>query len=72
MPPPDKYDLLPHAWDYVMELDAEGRPWRPKVDPTLQDPQCVFQVLKRHFDPYTPEKVAEHLRLPPAGCRQGG
>ncbi len=59
-----KYDLLPHAWDYVMEVDAEGRPIRPKTDPSLQDPNCVFQVLKRHFDPYTPEAVAAIC-----GCR---
>jgi len=29
----------------------------PKRDPTLEDPQCVFQVLKRHFSRYTPEMV---------------
>ncbi len=63
-PATKKYDLLPHAWDYVMEVDAEGRPIRPKTDPTLQDPNCVFQVLKRHFDPYTPETVAAVC-----GCR---
>ena len=26
-------------------------------DPTLQNPRCVFQVLKRHFSRYTPEMV---------------
>jgi formate dehydrogenase major subunit len=26
-------------------------------DETLQDPRCVFQILKRHFDRYTPEMV---------------
>jgi formate dehydrogenase major subunit len=26
-------------------------------DPTLQDPRCVFQLLKRHFARYTPELV---------------
>ena len=24
---------------------------------TLQDPQCVFQILKRHYERYTPEMV---------------
>src|SRR5690606_6728242 len=24
-------------------------------DPTLQDPRCVFQIIKRHFSRYTPE-----------------
>jgi formate dehydrogenase major subunit len=27
-------------------------------DPTLQDPRCVFQILKRHFARYTPDVVA--------------
>jgi formate dehydrogenase major subunit len=31
----------------------------PAEDPTLQDPRCVFQILKRHFARYTPEFVAE-------------
>jgi formate dehydrogenase major subunit len=26
-------------------------------DETLQDPRCVFQILKRHFSRYTPEMV---------------
>jgi formate dehydrogenase major subunit len=32
---------------------------KPRTDPTLQDPRCVFQVLKRHFARYTPEVVAD-------------
>ncbi|MCU1297745.1 MAG: Formate dehydrogenase, partial [Acidobacteriaceae bacterium] len=28
-----------------------------EYDPTLQNPRCVFQVLKRHFSRYTPEMV---------------
>jgi len=43
----------------------EGNSWlykggdlsRPQRDLTLQDPQCVFQKLKRHFSRYTPEMV---------------
>jgi formate dehydrogenase major subunit len=31
----------------------------PVTDPTLQDPQCVFQILRRHFARYTPEMVAQ-------------
>jgi formate dehydrogenase major subunit len=61
-----KYDLLPHAWDYEMETDNQGQMVRPKTDPTLEHPRCVLQVLKRHFDPYTPEKVAEIC-----GCSPG-
>ena len=29
-------------------------------DPTLQHPRCVFQVLKRHFERYTPEMVERY------------
>ncbi len=28
-----------------------------KSDETLQDPRCVFQILRRHFGRYTPEMV---------------
>jgi len=34
-------------------------------DPTLTDPRCVFQVLKRHFARYTPEMVQEVCGTPP-------
>jgi formate dehydrogenase major subunit len=33
-------------------------------DPTLQDPFCIFQVLKRHFKRYTPEMVQEICGVP--------
>jgi formate dehydrogenase major subunit len=35
-------------------------------DQTLQDPNCVFQILKRHFARYTPENVEEVCGVPPA------
>ncbi len=30
-----------------------------RLDPSLQDPRCVFQIVKRHFSRYTPEAVEE-------------
>jgi len=39
-----------------------GRP--PSVDPTLQHPRCVFQLLRRHFARYTPERVEEVCGVP--------
>jgi formate dehydrogenase major subunit len=36
----------------------------PIFDRTLQDPRCVFQVLKRHFARYTPELVEESCGIP--------
>jgi formate dehydrogenase major subunit len=37
----------------------------PPRDPTLQDPRCVLQYLRRHFARYTPEMVANVC-----GCSQ--
>ena len=39
------------------ETSVDGHP--PRFDPTLQDPRCVFQVVRRHYQRYTPEFVAE-------------
>jgi formate dehydrogenase major subunit len=36
---------------------AHGEP--PAEDPDLEHPRCVFQLLKKHFQRYTPELVAE-------------
>ena len=38
---------------------------KPKLDPTLRHPRCVYQVLKRHFARYTPELVADACGVPP-------
>ena len=35
-----------------------------KSDPTLRDPRCVLQILKRHFSRYTPEMVERHAGVP--------
>ena len=40
------------SWDY--ELGADGF---VKTDPTLEHPRCVYQLLKKHYSRYTPEKV---------------
>ena len=42
-------------------FDARG----VQRDPTLQDPRCVFQVLKRHYARYTPEVVQQVCGVPP-------
>jgi formate dehydrogenase major subunit len=36
----------------------------PLQDPTLQDPNCVFQILKRHYQRYTPEMVEQATGCP--------
>ncbi len=47
------------SWDYQRSPDG-----LPLSDPTLQDPHCVFQILKRHFARYTPEMVEEVCGVP--------
>jgi formate dehydrogenase major subunit len=41
------------SWNY--ELDARGF---AKVDPTMEHPRSVFQVMKRFYARYTPEMVS--------------
>jgi formate dehydrogenase major subunit len=36
----------------------------PKLDPTLQHPRCVWQILKRHYADYTPEMVERVCGVP--------
>ncbi|MGH7904697.1 MAG: formate dehydrogenase, partial [Candidatus Dormibacteraceae bacterium] len=38
----------------------------PPTDPTLEDPRCVFQHLKRHYRRYTPEMVERACGVPRA------
>jgi formate dehydrogenase major subunit len=44
--------------------EASRMPHDPPRDPTLQDPRCVFQILKRHFARYTPSMVQEVCGAP--------
>lgn len=54
---------------------APGRPERhgaggaseianPPSDPTLKDPRCVINILRRHFQRYTPEEVERVCGVP--------
>jgi formate dehydrogenase major subunit len=50
------------------ELGGSGASLEHSVvhrDETLQDPYCVFQILKRHYLRYTPELVEEVSGVPP-------
>jgi formate dehydrogenase major subunit len=49
---------------YEATPSETGRP--PRRDDTLQDPRCVYQVLKRHFARYTPELVEQLCGISPA------
>src|SRR5512139_1744370 len=47
------------TWGY--ELDKDGF---AKVDPSLESPRCVYQLMKKHYERYTPKKVAEVTGVP--------
>jgi formate dehydrogenase major subunit len=61
---PAAADGVPDPWVYDREVEPDGRRGQPRIDPTLTDPRCVLQILKRHYAPYTPEAVARVC-----GCR---
>jgi formate dehydrogenase major subunit len=52
------YDAKTRKYDkatWVLEKDGNGI---PKRDMSLQDPRCVFQMLKEHYSRYTLDKVS--------------
>jgi formate dehydrogenase major subunit len=49
----DRRDYNRSTWDY--EMDEQGM---VKVDETMQNPRCVFQLMKKHYERYTPEMVS--------------
>jgi formate dehydrogenase major subunit len=57
------YDLETEGWAYRRKAGYEQRSGDEAAiieqDPTLKDPHCVFQILRRHFARYTPEVVAD-------------
>ena len=58
------YDSIHRKYDkstWKFQLDENGN---PKKDFTLQDPNCVFQLLKKHYSRYTPEIVSEITGTP--------
>jgi formate dehydrogenase major subunit len=58
------YDEAKRSYDkstWTYQIDKDGY---AKVDPTLQDPNCVFQRLKKHYARYTPEMVERTCGTP--------
>ncbi|MEN9476164.1 MAG: formate dehydrogenase-N subunit alpha [Pseudomonadota bacterium] len=47
------------TWKYQMGEDGFA-----KVDDTLQNPRCAFQLLKTHYSRYTPDMVAKVCGTP--------
>lgn len=58
-----KYDRS--SWDYVFGADGYV-----KTDPTLQDPRCVYNLLKKHYARYTVEMVERVCGTPQDKTRQ--
>jgi formate dehydrogenase major subunit len=46
------------------ETHGAGMESNPPRDETLQHPNCVYQILKRHFARYTPEMVEQTCGVP--------
>src|SRR6202165_2897490 len=49
------------SWDYESGSEKYAR-----QDMTLQDPRCVFQLLKKHYSRYTPAMVEKITGIPQA------
>lgn len=56
---PQKRSYEPKAWSFQKGADDSVR-----KDMTLQDPNCVFQLLKKHYSRYTPELVSRITGTP--------
>jgi len=48
------------SWNYEIGEDGFA-----KVDPTMQHPRCVYQLMKQHYSRYTPEKVQQICGVSP-------
>ncbi len=63
-------DPEPAAGARESEGGEKGRPIQKQpiqaehTDPALENPRCVFQILKRHYSRYTPEMVEETCGIP--------
>jgi formate dehydrogenase major subunit len=47
------------TWNYALGDDGFV-----KTDPTLQDPRCVYNLMKQHYSRYTPETVEKICGTP--------
>ncbi|MBK4159320.1 molybdopterin-dependent oxidoreductase [Corynebacterium macginleyi] len=54
---PETGTYVTDSWQYVQK--PGGSSWNVERDDTLQHPNSVFQILKRHYARYTPELVEE-------------
>jgi formate dehydrogenase-N alpha subunit len=55
----EKRGYAKDTWSYQLDKDGYA-----KVDDTLQDPHCVFQLMKQHYSRYTPDLVSKVTGTP--------
>lgn len=66
---PLKKDVSDHGASGGHAQDRGGEKLEDNIfeqDLTLQNPRCVYQILKRHFSRYTAEMVEQACGIPPA------
>ncbi len=47
------------SWNYEMGADGYA-----KIDPTLEHPRCVYQLMKKHYSRYTTDMVSRTCGVP--------
>jgi len=57
----DKRSYEKSSWTYQIGPDGYVM-----TDPSLQDPRCVYQLMKKHYSRYTPEMVEKICGTPKA------
>ncbi len=58
------YDSVARSYDrskWAFEFDSDGF---ARKDPTLKDPRCVFQLIRKHFSRYDPDTVCNITGTP--------
>ena len=58
------FDAKARKYDKKMWGLVKDEKGNPKKDRTLQDPRCVLQLLKQHYDRYDPETVSSITGTP--------
>jgi formate dehydrogenase-N alpha subunit len=58
------YDTEAHRYDRSTWTYQLGKDGYVKTDPTLEDPRCVYQLLKKHYSRYTPDMVEKVCGTP--------
>jgi formate dehydrogenase major subunit len=57
----EKHEYDKEQWAYAADPTSKSY----AVDPTLEDPRCVFQLLRKHVERYTPETVSKICGVQP-------